>query len=148
MLQKTLARRADEIYLLLRLLAGLMFSFHGMQKVFGVLSPFQPPVGSQLWVGGIIELVAGLAIAIGLFTPCAAFVASGTMAVAYLQFHWRFAFGKELFPAINKGELALLYALIFLYVACRGGGRFSVDAWRKARKGSSARLEQDPKRSP
>ena len=58
------------------------------------------------------------------------------MAVAYLQFHWRFAFGKEFFPAINKGELAVVYALVFLYIACRGGGRFSVDALR-ARKAES-----------
>jgi putative oxidoreductase len=130
MFGKALARRTDEAYLLLRFLAGLMFSFHGMQKLFGLFATQQPPVGSQIWFGGVIELVAGLTIAIGLFTSCAAFLASGTMAVAYVQFHWRFAFGKNFIPTLNKGELAVVYALLFLYVACRGGGRFSVDAFR------------------
>jgi len=130
-LQKALARRSDEIYLVLRLLSGLMFMFHGLQKVVGVLTEHQPPVGSQIWIGGVIELVTGLAIAVGFFTSCAAFLASGTMAVAYIQFHWALGFGKDFFPVVNKGELALVYALLFLYIASKGGGRFSVDALRR-----------------
>ena len=130
MLEKALARRADEIYLLLRVLTGLMFSFHGMQKVFGLFTAHPPDVGSQIWIGGVIEVVAGLAIAIGFWTSYAAFVASGTMAVAYVQFHWRLAFGGDFIPTINKGELAVVYALVFLYIASKGGGRFSLDALR------------------
>ena len=150
MFKKWLAPRSDEIYAALRVSTGLMFSCHGMQKIFGILTEHQPPVGSQIWVGGIIELVAGLAIAVGFFTSCAAFVASGTMAVAYVQFHWRFDFGKGFFPIVNKGELAVVYALLFLYVASQGGGRFSVDA-RRARSsdgpgdGSTARGTAAPK---
>jgi putative oxidoreductase len=132
-LSKALARVTDESYALLRALSGLMFSFHGMQKIFGVFASHPTEVGSQIWIGGVIEVVAGIAVAIGLFTSCAAFLASGTMAVAYVQFHWRFGFGKEFLPAINKGELALVYALVFLYVACRGAGRFSIDTLRGAR---------------
>jgi putative oxidoreductase len=134
-LSRFLAPRAELAFTALRIVAGLMFSFHGMQKLFGLLSEFQPKVGSQLWFGGIIELVGGLAIASGTFTTCAAFVASGMMAVAYVQFHWKLAFGRAFFPAINKGELALLYAFVFLYVACHGAGAFSVDARRRARGG-------------
>ena len=133
MLEKVLARRADDAYLLLRVLCGLMFTFHGLQKVFGVFTSHQPDVGSQIWVGGVIEVVAGLAIAVGFLTSCASFLASGTMAVAYVQFHWRLGLGKDFIPTINKGELAVVYALVFLYIACRGGGRFSLDAWRAAR---------------
>ena len=133
MLEKVLARRADDAYLLLRVLCGLMFTFHGLQKVFGVFTPHQPEVGSQIWVGGVIEVVTGLAMAVGFLTSYAAFLASGTMAVAYVQFHWRFGFGKDFIPTINKGELAVVYALVFLYIACRGGARFSLDAWRAAR---------------
>jgi putative oxidoreductase len=81
-----------------------------------------------VWFGGIIELVAGLLIAVGLFTRCAAIVASGTMAVAYVQFHWRFDFGSHFFPVVNKGELALVYSFLFLYIAFRGPGKWSVDA--------------------
>jgi len=113
-------------YFLLRVVAGLMFAFHGVQKSFGFLAKAQPPVGSQVWFGGIIELVGGLAIALGVYTRCAAFVASGTMAVAYVQFHWRLALGERFWPAINQGELALLYAFLFLFIACRGGGKWTL----------------------
>jgi putative oxidoreductase len=135
MFERLLAPRAEAAYALLRVGAGLMFAFHGIQKIFGVLSEHQPAVGSQVWFGGIIELVGGSLIALGLFARCAAFVASGTMAVAYVQFHWRFAGGAKLLPAINKGELALLYALVFLFIACKGAGAFSLDESRQRRRG-------------
>jgi putative oxidoreductase len=121
---------SDKAYALLRGVCGLMFSFHGMQKVLGVLTQQTPPVGSQLWIGGVIELVAGIAIAIGLFTRWAALLASGTMAVAYAQFHWKFRFDEGFFPVVNKGELALVYALVFLFIAFHGAGIVSVDARR------------------
>ena len=111
-----------QAYTFLRVVAGVMFAFHGMQKVFGVLSEFQPPIGSQLWIGGVIELVGGLAIASGIFTSWAAFLASGQMAVAYIQFHWKLDFGANFFPSVNKGELALFYSLLFLFIASRGNG--------------------------
>ena len=120
-------------YVLLRVVAGAMFSFHGMQKVLGVLSETPPPVGSQLWIGGLIELVCGVAIAIGLLTRPAAFLASGTMAVAYAQFHWEFRFDSAFIPTVNGGELAVLYCFVFLYVCCRGSGPWSLDALRADR---------------
>jgi putative oxidoreductase len=128
MFERLLGPRSEAAFTLLRVVAGLMFAFHGVQKLFGVLTEHRPAVGSQVWVGGIIELVAGFAIALGLFTRCAAFVASGTMAVAYTQFHWKFAAGANFFPTINKGELALLYCVLFFYTACRGAGPYSLDA--------------------
>jgi putative oxidoreductase len=103
---------------LLRVLAGLMFSFHGLQKIFGVQSKFQPPIFTQLWFGGIIELVCGIAIALGIQVRWAAFLASGTMAVAYIQYHWRLSFGVRFWPAVNQGELALVYCLVFFFLAC------------------------------
>lgn len=130
MLDRFLAPRAEAAYAILRIVSGLLFAIHGAQKLFGVLGGFRPPVGTQLWVGAIIELVAGLAIAVGALTPWAALLASGTMAVAYTQFHWKLALGAGFFPAVNKGELALLYAFLFLFVACRGGGAWSVDGRR------------------
>ena len=124
-------------YALLRIVSGLMFSFHGMQKVLGIMTEKPAAFGTQAWVGGIIELVAGLAIALGAWTVWAAFLASGTMAVAYTQFHWKLRFGEQLFPAVNKGELALLYAFLFLYIACHGAGIWSVDP--KLGRGAGAR---------
>lgn len=122
-----LSRFSGGAYALLRIVAGAMFAFHGAQKIFGVLTDHQPEVGSQLWIGGLIELVCGIAIALGLFTRWAAFLASGTMAVAYFQFHWKFQLDSNFFPAVNEGELAVLYCFVFLYIACRGSGAWSRD---------------------
>jgi len=124
---KLLAKHADTAYALLRIAAGFMFAFHGSQKVLGILSDFRPAVGSQLWIGGLIELVGGLMIMLGFGTRWAAFLCSGEMAVAYIQFHWKLRTGSEFFPAINKGELAALYSFVFLYIACRGGVKWSLD---------------------
>jgi len=122
-----LEKYAVYAYALLRIMAGFMFMFHGAQKILGVLSDFQTPTWSQLWFGGIIELVGGLLVMVGLKTREAAFICSGTMAVAYFQFHWKFQMGPQFFPAINKGELAIFFSLVFLYIACRGGVKWSLD---------------------
>ena len=124
---KWLEKYADEAYALMRIVAGFMFAFHGAQKILGVLSQFQPPVMSQLWFGGLIELVCGLAVMLGFWTRAAAFLASGEMAVAYFQFHWKFQLGPQFFPAMNKGELAVLYCFVFLLIASRGGVKWSMD---------------------
>ncbi len=124
---KWLEKYADYAYALLRIVTGFIFLFHGAQKILGVLSQFQPRPWSQLWFGGIIELVGGLMVLLGFQTRAAAFLCSGTMAVAYIQYHWKFQTGAQLFPAINKGELALLYSLVFLFIACRGGVKWSLD---------------------
>src|SRR3982074_2149675 len=113
MVTRLLQSKADVFYALLRIITGLMFSFHGFQKVLGVLSNFRPPVGSQIWFGGLLELICGLAVAFGFLTGWAAFLASGEMAVAYIQFHWKLDFGPKFFPTMNQGELALLYAVSF-----------------------------------
>jgi len=122
-----LEKYGNYAYALLRIGTGFIFAFHGAQKILGVFSQFQPPAWSQLWFGGIIELVCGLMVLLGFQTRAAAFLCSGTMAVAYIQYHWRFQLGAQLFPAINKGELALLYSLVFLLIACRGGVKWSLD---------------------
>jgi putative oxidoreductase len=122
-----LARYTDTAYALLRIVAGFMFSQHGAQKIFGLLGGPQQAFGSQMWFGGMIELLGGLAILLGVRTRLAAFVCSGTMAVAYVQFHWKLQLDQAFFPAVNKGELAALYCFVFLYIACRGPGKWSVD---------------------
>ena len=124
---KWLERYADTAYALMRIVTGFMFSFHGAQKILGVLSEFRPPAGSQLWFGGIIELVGGLMVMLGFQTRAAAFLCCGTMAVAYIQYHWKFQIGTQLFPAVNKGELAVLYSFVFLLIACRGGFKWALD---------------------
>jgi putative oxidoreductase len=131
-----LKRFEEPVYVALRVVSGLLFSMHGMQKLLGWLtSKPTPPIGSQLWVGGLIELLAGLLIAVGLFTRCAAFLASGTMAVAYIQFHWKLQIaGSQWLPIVNKGELAVVYCFVFLFIAARGPGHLlALDVRRRSR---------------
>ena len=123
-----LGRFAGVAYALLRVVAGLMFAQHGAQKLLGVLGGQQPPVGSLFWFAGVIELVGGLLIALGLFASWAAFIASGEMAAAYFMVHAKDSF----WPVVNKGELAVLYCFVFLLIACRGAGGYSLGRGRTA----------------
>lgn len=126
---KKLAKYEDHAYAALRFMSGWMFAFHGAQKILGLYPhPQMPPlvIGSQMWFGGMIELFGGIMIAIGWRTREAAFLSSGTMAVAYAQFHWKFQFNSMFWPSQNQGELAAIYAFVFLFLACRGDGRFAV----------------------
>ena len=111
----------------MRIVSGALFSFHGMQKILGWYATHQPDMFSQLWFGGVIELVCGIAIVVGFQTRITAFLASGTMAVAYLQFHWGFVFTEKFFPALNGGEGAILYSFIFLYIASKGAVKWGLD---------------------
>lgn len=119
-------------YAALRIVSGTLFAVHGAQKILGWFAAKAPPAfGSQLWVGGVIELIGGALIALGLFTRHAAFVCSGTMAVAYTQFHWKLALGGgQWLPIVNKGELAVVYCFVFLYIWTHGSGVASLDRLR------------------
>jgi putative oxidoreductase len=64
---------------------------------------------------------------LGFQTRPAAFLCSGEMAVAYFQFHWKFQIGANFFPALNQGELAVLYCFVFLFIATRGGVKWCLD---------------------
>jgi len=133
-----LRKYEDQAYGLLRIVTGALFLFHGLQKLLGILGGHTVAFPTQLWFGGVIELVAGALIAMGLWTACAAFVASGMMAVAYVQFHWKGQFDGNFFPAVNHGELAVVYCFLFLFFAARGSGALSVDALRGKSRGRRA----------
>jgi putative oxidoreductase len=121
---------ADKIYAAMRILAGLMFMQHGLQKLFGMFggTPAEAPA-FIVYGAGSIELVAGALIALGLFTGPAAFIASGTMAFAFFLGHAIPAKGN-LIPIVNKGELAALYCWVFLFIAAKGSGIWSVEGAR------------------
>jgi putative oxidoreductase len=87
------------------------------------------PLLSQVGIGGVLEFFGGLAIMLGLCTRPVAFVLSGEMAVAYWQFHAP----HGAWPIQNHGEPAVLFCFIFLFMAARGAGDFSVDAWLQKR---------------
>lgn len=121
-MEKYLGKYSNLIYALLRIVAGVLFACHGAQKLFGVLGG-QKQAG-LLQVAGVIELIGGILIAVGLFTSVVAFVACGEMAVAYFKQHYPGGF----WPILNKGELAVLFCFLFLYMASRGSGILSVDS--------------------
>lgn len=119
-----LERFESQAYALMRIVAGFLFLWHGSQKLFGFPAPARE--GTPEWItygAGSIELIGGVLIMIGLLTRPAAFIASGTMAAAYWLAHGP----NALFPLNNGGELAALYCFVFLFIACRGGGIWSVD---------------------
>lgn len=125
---------AERIYALLRIITGLMFMQHGLQKIFGLFGGIPSGVpGVVVYGSGLIELVCGALVAIGLFGAPAAFLASGTMAFAFFLGHVIPAKGN-LIPLVNKGELAVLYCFAFLYIAAHGSGIWSADAARRAAK--------------
>jgi putative oxidoreductase len=126
-MDRWLGRYADLLYAVMRLVAGLLFALHGAQKLFGVLGGQQVSITSQFGLAGVIELVGGLMMAAGVFTSLVAFIASGEMAVAYFQAHAP----RGLFPVQNGGELAVLYCFIFLYLAARGNGAWSVQGGKR-----------------
>jgi putative oxidoreductase len=129
-MHRYLGRFAPQVYALLRIVSGLLFACHGAQKLFGMFGGigFHPPVLSQLWIAGVIELVGGLLIAVGFFASIAAFIASGEMAVAYFQAHAP----KGTWPLQNQGELAVIYCFLFLYIAVRGNGTLSVGGGKRS----------------
>jgi putative oxidoreductase len=117
----------DQTYALMRIAAGFMFLFHGSQKLLGFpAANFEPPP-HILYVAGPIELIGGVLIMIGLFTTPAAFLASGLMAAAYWMAHFS---AESYLPIMNRGDAAVLYCFVFLYIAAKGSGIWSVDASR------------------
>jgi putative oxidoreductase len=130
-MERWLGRYTDVIYALMRFVTGALFACHGAQKLFGVLGGQAMTGDPKMLVAGIIELAGGLMIALGLFASLAAFISSGEMAAAYFMVHAPGGF----WPIVNKGELAVVYCFVFLYIAARGSGAFSLDrSFRRARR--------------
>ena len=124
-MERWLSRYSGTIYAVMRFMLGAAFACHGAGKLFGAFGS-QPATDKPLMVvAGVIELVGGLLIAVGLQAGTAAFLASGLMAAAYFMAH---ASKGGFWPIVNKGELAMVYCFVFLYVASRGSGALSVDA--------------------
>jgi putative oxidoreductase len=123
MLKAPLARLSEPIYAAFRIVFGVLYAFHGAQKLFGAFGGKVVVVGTQPWFAGVIELSAGILIAIGLVAGLAAFIASGEMAAAYFIAHAP----RGTWPIQNGGELAALYCFAFLYISSRGAGSISID---------------------
>ena len=115
----------------LRIVAAFMFILAGTSKLFA-FPVGMPPDGStaqvltQVWIGGVLEVVGGAFLLFGLFTRPVAFLLAGEMAVAYFQFHQPQAF----WPTVNGGVAAVLYCFTWLYFSAAGAGPWSLDAKR------------------
>ena len=121
-----------QTYAALRIVTGFLFLWHGAQKLLGF--PLPTPEGAPtfiLYIAGPIELIGGALIMVGLFTRPVAFLASGLMAFAYFIGHvfrpvedpgiWHY-----LLPLVNRGEAAVLFCFVFLYIAAKGNGMCSL----------------------
>jgi putative oxidoreductase len=113
-------------YAALRIAAGFLFLFHGLQKLFGLFGGREVDVLTRLGAAGVIETVGGVLLMLGIMTRPVALLASGEMAAAYITAHQP----RGGWPIQNGGELAVLYCFLFLYVATQGGGWLSVDRIR------------------
>lgn len=117
-----MGRFSEPVYALMRFVVASLYACHGAQKLFGVLGG-QGHAQGKFLAAGIIEFGGGVLIALGLFASIAAFICAGEMAVAYFTAHAPGGF----WPILNHGELAAVYCFVFLYVAAKGSGAFSVD---------------------
>ncbi len=129
MMERWLGRYSEFVYLLLRIVIGVLFACHGAQKLFDSFGGMGVPSTPLITTAGAIELVAGVLVVLGLWAGSAAFLASGEMAVAYFMMHAQHGF----WPIVNRGEPAVIYCFIFLYIASRGSGRMSIDALTQKR---------------
>jgi putative oxidoreductase len=135
-LNDRLPRYQPAVLSLFRLVYGFLYAGWGSMIVLGL--PVQPAHHVDLgawpaWYAGLIEFVAGLLIATGLFTRPAAFIASGEMAVAYFWKHQP----RSLWPIGdppngNGGSLAILFCFAFFLLIFAGGGTYSIDALRRS----------------
>jgi len=119
-----LSAYAPQALAVLRIVTALLFLLHGLQKVLGFpATDMQPPLISLFGLGGIIEIITSILIILGFFTRPAAFVASGTMAVAYFMVHAP----MNTFPTNNGGDAAILFCFVFLYLVFAGPGAWSLN---------------------
>jgi len=133
-MDRVLGKYSEPAYAVLRIVVGFLFACHGAQKVLGLLGGIDEAGGTAgfglIWVAGAIELVGGVLIATGFQAATAAFVCSGEMAVAYFMAHQ----GRALFPVQNDGDLPVLYSFVFLFIATKGSGIWSLGPRGSARR--------------
>lgn len=138
-MKKLLGPYSDVFFFLLRVVAGLMFLSHGLQKFnVAMLGGFVPPPDlPQLTWAAWIESIGAPLVILGLGTRYVAFILCGEMAVAYFMSHFGTVLGPvnagpgpgphSFFPHLNGGEITVLYCFLWLYLVARGPGKISVD---------------------
>ena len=120
-----ISRYEPQAYAILRIVAGFLFLWHGSQKLFDFPHSSRAimEMTPKILIGGIVEFFGGLFIMTGFLTRFSAFLSCGTMAFAYWMSHGT----NSLLPIVNRGELAMLYCFLFLFIWVRGAGIWSID---------------------
>jgi putative oxidoreductase len=129
------ARWGPHLLSVLRIVSAFLFMAHGTQKLFAwpVSEPQEPAaLLSLMGLAGVLEVFGGLLLLLGLFTRPVALLLAVEMAIAYFMAHAPRGF----WPLLNKGELAALYCILFLYLAAVGAGPWSLDELRRRRAGA------------
>jgi putative oxidoreductase len=136
-----LSRYGGPLQSVVRVIVGFLFACHGVASLFGVFGGAvgthggTVPLGSWPdWWAAAIQLLGGLLVMLGLFTRIAALICSGSMAYAYFTVH----LPTGLMPIQNGGELAALYAWVFLLIAALGPGSWALDRAFGAKRAQSA----------
>ena len=131
---KTLTRYEPIVLSIFRIMVGLLLFQYGVAKIlkFPVL-PYFANIPPLIVAAGWIELVLGALLILGLFTRPVAFVLSGQMAFAYFMGHMFKAATPVFIPLLNGGNAAILFCFACLYLACAGGGPWSLDAMMRKR---------------
>jgi putative oxidoreductase len=119
-----------QLYAIFRIVTGFLFMWHGSQKLFDFPHGTHEIPTYIMFTAAPVEFFGGLLVMIGLWTPWAAFLASGVMAYAYWSAHGLHA----VLPLLNGGEPAMMYCFAFLFISARGSGVWSVDYWLKRPK--------------
>jgi putative oxidoreductase len=129
-MERFLHRFSEVGYLVLRLGVAFLFIFHAPQKWLGWYGGPKWPMFSLRWFASLIEAICSPLIALGLFTSLAAFWSAADMVGAYVLSHVPIGYNalhRPGWPIENRGELAVLYFFVFLYMMLRGGGKYSLD---------------------
>jgi putative oxidoreductase len=131
---RTLARCEPMVLSIFRIMVGLLLFQYGVAKIlkFPVL-PYFANIPPLIVFAGWVELVLGALLIVGLFTRPVAFILSGQMAFAYFMGHMFKAATPVFIPLLNGGNAAILFCFACLYLACAGGGVWSVDAMMRKR---------------
>jgi putative oxidoreductase len=131
MLEHIGKKSENVLFVIFRVIVGLSFALHGMQK-FGWLSfaplsidKFAAMFGLPVWLAvivALVELIAGIAIALGIFGRLAALIGGIDMIVALIITH----FPKGFWLMVNGGELAILYLMVFFVIFALGSGKWAL----------------------
>ena len=121
---KFIKNYGNYLYLLFRLMVGVLFFQHAGQKLFGWFGGV--PLTPLMIAAGIIEFAGSILIFLGLFTRLAATITALEKLAAYGIVHLSQGFIPFQFGG-NGGELALMYFAAFLVLIIYGAGKASLE---------------------